>query len=192
MESLFSNLKAQQAVSGIEAVGTLALAVLLGAVILGLGATVLDKIKDTQTDNTATTLNNVSLTWAGNSTAISLGQDRVLASSLKLYNNGSLVNQGSNPGNYSVTSGTINITNVSSYDAGTGGLTFNDSLQWVTDKLNTSYDYKTGGAALNTTTFGLTSVNTMAEFVPTVAIVAIAGVLIGIVLLFFGRRQTSF
>jgi hypothetical protein len=43
--------------------------------------------------------------------------------------------------------------------------------------------------AYNATGFGLTGMNTMAEFIPTIAIVATAAIVIGIILLFFGRQR---
>jgi len=43
--------------------------------------------------------------------------------------------------------------------------------------------------AFNATGFGLTGMNTMAEFLPTVAIVAVAAIVIGIILVFFGRQE---
>lgn len=43
--------------------------------------------------------------------------------------------------------------------------------------------------AYNASGFGLTGLNTMAEFVPTIAIVAVAAIVIGIILVFFGRGR---
>ncbi len=43
-------------------------------------------------------------------------------------------------------------------------------------------------SARNATDFGLTGLNTMAEFIPTIAIVAVAAIVIGIILVFFGRQ----
>ena len=43
--------------------------------------------------------------------------------------------------------------------------------------------------AFNTTGFGLTGMNTLAEFIPTIAIVAVAAIIIGIILVFFGRGR---
>ncbi|KKK77107.1 hypothetical protein LCGC14_2856920 [marine sediment metagenome] len=45
------------------------------------------------------------------------------------------------------------------------------------------------GTAYNATGFGLTGMNTMAEFIPTIAIVAVAAIVIGIILVFFGRPR---
>ncbi len=46
-----------------------------------------------------------------------------------------------------------------------------------------------GGVAANASGFGLTGLNTMAEFIPTIAIVAVAAIVIGIILVFFGRPR---
>lgn len=45
------------------------------------------------------------------------------------------------------------------------------------------------GADYNTTTYGLTSLQDMGSWLPTVALVVIAAVIIGIVVTFLGRRQ---
>ena len=47
----------------------------------------------------------------------------------------------------------------------------------------------TGSVAANATGYGLTGVNTLASYVPTIAIVAAAAVVIGIILVFFSRRS---
>ena len=147
----------------------------------------MDKIKTTQTEITATTNNNVSLTWAGNNTAISLGQSGVISSSFKLYNNGTIVNEGSATVNYTLTDGAVTIINQTIAWSGTAGSGAPNTLE--TDTLNASFDYKFPSAARNTSTSGLAGVNTMAEFIPTISVVAIAGILIGIILIFFGRKN---
>ena len=43
--------------------------------------------------------------------------------------------------------------------------------------------------AYNSTGYGLTGLSTMAEFIPTIAIVAVAAIVIGIILVFFGRPR---
>ena len=43
--------------------------------------------------------------------------------------------------------------------------------------------------AYNSTNYGLTGLSTMAEFIPTIAIVAVAAIVIGIILVFFGRPR---
>ena len=46
-----------------------------------------------------------------------------------------------------------------------------------------------GTVAYNASGFGLVGLNTMAEFIPTIAIVAVAAIVIGIILVFFGRQR---
>ena len=43
--------------------------------------------------------------------------------------------------------------------------------------------------AYNTSNFGIQGMTTMAEFIPTIAIVAVAAIVIGIILVFFGRPR---
>lgn len=43
-------------------------------------------------------------------------------------------------------------------------------------------------AAYNASEYGLTGMNTISQFLPTIAIVAVAAIVIGIILVFFGRR----
>ncbi len=45
------------------------------------------------------------------------------------------------------------------------------------------------GTAFNSSGFGLTGMTTMSEFLPTIAIVAVAAIVIGIILVFFGRPR---
>ena len=45
--------------------------------------------------------------------------------------------------------------------------------------------------AFNASGFGLQGLNTMAEFIPTIAIVAVAAIVIGIILVFFGRQGSN-
>ena len=44
-------------------------------------------------------------------------------------------------------------------------------------------------SAQNASQFGLDGLSTMAEFIPTIAIVAVAAIVIGIILVFFGRQR---
>lgn len=46
-----------------------------------------------------------------------------------------------------------------------------------------------GTAAYNASDYGLSGMNTMSQFIPTVAIVAVAAIIIGIILVFFGRGR---
>ena len=47
----------------------------------------------------------------------------------------------------------------------------------------------TGTSAFNISRFGIDGLTTMAEFIPTIAIVAVAAIVIGIILVFFGRQR---
>jgi len=48
---------------------------------------------------------------------------------------------------------------------------------------------QTDETAKNASQFGLDGLTTMAEFIPTIAIVAVAAIVIGIILVFFGRGR---
>lgn len=155
-----------------------AVSLVLVVVVLGLGATVLTSIRDVQ-DNTVSFFGNETLTWAGNNTAMSLTVGDLTGGN-SLYNNGTLINQG---GNYTVTtSGTVTILNSTTLFNGT-------VTSWVTDALNFSYSYFSGSSARNTTTQGLIGTNTLASYVPTVALVAAAAIVIGIISMFFFRNR---
>ena len=47
----------------------------------------------------------------------------------------------------------------------------------------------TDKVAYNSSSYGLTGLSTLAEFIPTIAIVAVAAIVIGIILVFFGRPR---
>ncbi len=47
----------------------------------------------------------------------------------------------------------------------------------------------TNGTAFNTSGFGLEGMNVMAEFIPTIAIVSVSAIVIGIIIVFFGRQR---
>lgn len=50
-------------------------------------------------------------------------------------------------------------------------------------------DQPTNGSAFNASGFGLTGMVTLASFIPTIALVAVAAIVIGIILVFFGRQR---
>ena len=60
---------------------------------------------------------------------------------------------------------------------------------WPLCSFNVTYSYNIGGSARNASGFGITGVVTMAEFIPTIAIVAVAAIVISIILIFFGRKK---
>lgn len=182
MESFRYSRKGQQSLN-IASIGQIAITIVLAAIILGLGATILTKIQDTQSDDSASI--NQTMTWIGNDSIMVFSQDRVDTGSILFYINATLINAG---GNFTVDSRGINFTNFTTIWNGTDGNP-NSPNQIVTSELNASYNFLIGSTARNTSNFGLDGVNTAAGFVPTVAIVAIAAVVIGVILLFFGRRR---
>ena len=106
MKNIFGNKKGQTQFT-IQSIGTIAIALLVVAVIIGLNSTILSKLVAT-TDDDTTSHDNESLTWAGNATPIALAENRIVGGSHKLYNNGTIINKGLN---YTSPSNLINFTN---------------------------------------------------------------------------------
>jgi len=50
-------------------------------------------------------------------------------------------------------------------------------------------DQTINGSAYNTSNYGLIGITTMSSFIPTIAIVAVSAIVIGIILVFFAGRQ---
>jgi len=165
--------------AGINDIGSFAIAILIGAIVLGLGATILSTVQNAQTDASATTPNNQSFTWPGNDTITTFLDGRVDTGSVAVYCNESLLSLDLN---YTVSSGGVNLINISPSVGGVGG-------GLALCGFNMSYSYAIGSSARNTSEFGIDGLNTMAEFIPTIAVVAIAAVVIGVILIFFGRRR---
>ena len=178
MKGLLKGRKGQQALN-IRSLGAIAITIVIAAVILGLGGTILSKIQDTQTDLSAAIPNNESWTWPGNNTEQGFIQQRVQTDSVIVWGNTTLLilNQ-----NYTVSNSGVSIINLTPGTTGMGA-----DLQLVI--FNMTYSYNYGSEAFNSSGFGLTGVNTVAEFIPTIAIVAAAAIVIGILLVFFGRRR---
>ena len=173
MNSLPSNRKGQGQLR-IASLGVIAITLVVAAVILGMGGTILEKIQGIQTDSSATIPNNESLTWTGNNTAIGLAEGRIISGTEQVWNASDLMTAGVD---YFMGDGTITFTNDT------------DAVDWLTDKLNISYSYNYGSEAYNSSNYGMTGVATMAEFIPTIAIVAVAAIIIGILMVFFGRKK---
>ncbi len=178
MKGLLTGRKGQRALN-INSLGAIAITIVIAAVILGLGGTILDKIQGTQTDLSTTIVANESWTWPGNNTLQGFERGRVILSSVVVYGNTSLftLNQ-----NYTVEGGGVRIINLTAGSTGNGA-----DLQLVI--FNMTYGYNYGSSAFNSSGFGLEGVNTVAEFIPTIAIVAAAAIVIGILLVFFGRSR---
>ena len=161
----------------IASLGVVAIALVVAAVILGLGGTILEKIQGIQTDNSNIIPNNESWSWPGNNTLQAYEQSRVQISSVVVYANTSKLTAGVN---YTADSSGVRILNQ------TPGASVDmfDNLLY-----NMTYSYNYGSEARNSSGFGLTGVATMSEFIPTIAIVAVAAIVIGIILVFFVRKK---
>lgn len=159
----------------INGIGQVAIAILIAAVILGLGGTILSKIQAAQTDASTTILDNQSFNWPGNNTLTSFDIERVQTGSVVVYCNISKFTLGEN---YTVSSAGVNIINLTPSGIDLSGCLY-----------NITYTYNYGSTARNSTEFGKIGMSTMSEFIPTIAIVAMAGIVIGIILVFFGRKK---
>ncbi len=113
MDTLFTKRKKAQA--GINDLGGFAIAILIGAVILGLGGTILDKIQTTQTDAGTTISNNESFVWAGNNTFYGFLQPRVNTATIKVYCNATVLTLDAN---YTATSGGVTLINITTGKVG--------------------------------------------------------------------------
>lgn len=84
---------------------------------------------------------NQSVTYIANNTNIALNKTNIISGTEKLYNNGTIVNQGN-------TSSVANYT----FDYTLGYLRILDqtSLEWIVGKINISYEYYTGSFAVRT------------------------------------------
>jgi len=174
MASLFTNSRKAQQTFTIGSLGQIAIALLVVAVIIGLSSTILEKFTKIADDNSAQT-GNVSLTWVANNTAIEIGQQQRFTGAGTVFN-GSL--------------GTIDNSLWEIIVVNNSIVFHNTTAQiWNTDNLTLDATYLIGSSSRNISKFGVTGLITMAEFIPTIAIVAVAAIVIGIVLVFFGRKR---
>ena len=156
---------------GIAAV-SMGVAIIIAVVMIIVVQTIQDDITKDTTESLAS---NLSLTWAGNNTAISIAPGRIVNGSEKLYNNGTVVGLG----NYTLdVNGAITIVNQTGADGTTNG-------SWVTDTLNLSYQFLLSTAAKNVSIDGLAAQNTFVSFFPLIALALVGMIVIGIVLKFF-------
>ena len=148
------------------------------SVAITLGAEILEDIRETQDDDTSVQPNNESITWTSNNTAIALKNDRLVDGTEVLYNGSKKVNKGAN---YTInyTGGVIRLLNQTEWAF------FNNS---ATLDLNLSYSKFIGSAQRNITDYGLSSQNTQAKWLPTVALVIIIAVVVGVLLTYLARR----
>ena len=177
---LVNNLNKKAENMGVDSLLLFVILFLILAITLSLGTDILTSIQDTQDNDESTLANNESLTWAGNATAITSLQETVIASSVILYNNGSIVNN-PNDVNYTVVESnhSIIIYNVSA------------NYAWVTNALNITYSFHIGSAQRNITGQGITTQITLAKWTPTIALVIIIAIIIGILITYLARRFSN-
>ena len=176
MNSLPSSRKGQQS-GTIASLGVIAITLLLAVVVLGLGGTILEKIQVTHSDDSSTTTVNQTFIITANNSEVNFDQARVSPSSVIVYGNTTKMTLGVN---YTVSGAGVKV-----YADRDG-----DTIHNINGIIyNMTYDYQIGSIAYNSSNFGQTGVLTLAEFIPTIAIVAAAAIVIGILLVFFGRRK---
>lgn len=152
-----------------------AMSLAVAVIVVTVMSLIIMGVQNQAPDNSAS-FGNQSLTWAGNNTEMAFSEGRVSTGSVKLYNDGTLVNQGNN---YTVTASGITITNVSP----------TSDPEWITSELNVSYDYSFGSAAYNATGDGLGANQTFSSFFPLVALVLVGAIIVAIVVRFFTTRR---
>ena len=163
-----------------------AIIILITIVAISLGANILQSIEDDAPNNIAYNLNET-LTWAGNNTGINLANGDLVSGSEMVYNNGTKINRGSGAAaNYSMdyAGGVITILNSSTEGSPAG------QSEWITNAINVSYNRYYGSYAKNITRYGLRTQNTFAKWMPTIALVLIISVIIGILIMYLARRFT--
>jgi len=159
--------------------GSIAMALVVAVVIIGIMGTILAEIQGTQADNTVSLANNKSFTWVDNDTVFSFAEDRVSTGSVVMYCNDTKM--GLNV-NYTTNSSGVRIQNQTASDTGSNS-SFNNCLY------NMTFSYNIGSEAYNISNKGQSANVTLANFIPTIAIVAISAIIIGLVLVMFRRRQ---
>lgn len=155
-------------------VGVVVLLVAIG-IIFSSGFKALNELSDLAVNNVAT-IDNETITWIGNNSAVQLVQGGKLGiSSLIIYNNGTLVTSGDgNHGNYTVDAkaGSFKIINAS--PSGKVGI----QSEWVTNTINASYTFYIGSQEYNTTLQSKEGVKVVSDFQPTWALIVAIGILI--------------
>ena len=162
----------------IDDLGKVAISIIVFVVIVGIGASILSTMQTAQTNSAASTYELLS--WAGNNSAMGTTNCPIVPGSFTLKNNATTVNQGDNY-TVSLTGCSVTITNKS-------GDNWGGRSEWVTSNLNFSYSYYFGSVARNATGYGLSGVNKLASFTPTIAIVVAAAIVLGAITLLFGRK----
>lgn len=141
------------------------------AITLSLLALVLLSFNQQQLNSAGTSGNN---TFAFvNNSPVAVGQSNLVPGSETVWNGTVLLL----PGNYTVNyaGGTITVVN--------------QTTVWFANNLNISYQYYIGSTAKNITGYGLTANNTLASYMPTVSLVLVAVLIIGLVFTMFRRNN---
>ena len=151
------------------------ISILVAAIVMTLGISVLMSMQDVQSD-AVSSYRNVTLTWAGNNTKMGVGYSRIDTSAVTLWNDSknALVENT----DFTVNSDdTISVTNTSGWN------------YLLTNKLNATFRYYYGSYQRNATEYGVLGVDQLAQYVPTIALVAVAALIIGILVFMFGRTK---
>ncbi len=174
--------------TSISSIGTAAISIGVAIIVMTVMIIIVQTIGDTQTkDTTESIVGNETLAWGGNNTAIQLAHGRIVGGSETVYNNDTVVNRGSGDvANYSIDNvgGTITFLNSTLLWNGSTGQTHNPN-QLVTGNLNVTYQFLLASIAKNITSDGLAAQNTLASFLPLIALAMVGAIVIGIVIRFF-------
>ena len=170
----------------VNAIPALVILFLIIGIVFSLNTDLLSEIRDTQDNDVSDRATNQTVTWTGNNTAITLEHDNIVENTFVLYNNGSEVKQGVNSvaGNYTVNSTFAEFYIFNSSPSGKVGF----QSEWVTNKLNVTYSYFIGSAQRNASAYGLKAQINFAKWSPTIALVVIIAIIIGVILFYIGRR----
>ena len=175
---LFNNLNKKAQSMDVGGILPIVILFIIITIALSLGSEVLTSLRDTQTNTITTTINNESLTWAGNNTRIVLSEHDIVDGSLLLYNNGTIFNQaGSLNYSFIYENHSIIIRNI------TGG-----AFQIITATLNLTYDYWIGSYPRNLTGYGLATQSTLSRWTPTIAMVIVFAIILGVIMIYLYQR----
>src|SRR3990167_1137724 len=153
-------------------------------IIISVSFKTQSNLQDVAQDDTATTPNNVSVTFANN-TGFFLGNQRIVSGSVVAWN----ATAGKNPvkllsGNYTVDyeGGSITFLNSST-------TTFNDSVGGI----NVTYGYKIGSLERNLTTQSKAGLKVISDFQPTfgtlIAVFVVITILVGLGTVIYGKMH---
>jgi len=162
----------------VKVIATVALVFVVTVFVLVLGGTLLDDVQDSQIETTSTSYANVTMSSVTEVPQTLTYTDTAFFSSISgvTVTNatvGTLVGSA----NYSVVSGQNGATIVF-----TG-----DDTNWNNTNLNVSYtvSYIDADTQFNTTNYGMESLTEFSDWLPTLALIIIAAVIIGVIIRYF-------